>query len=435
MDILTHITDTLKAKTQRLQTYFDYYDGTAPIPLVADRLREVYRDLNLHPSENWSGVVVDTAADRITLEGVTLPDTRSQAAMDDVLQRTEFIITADDATQETLIAGETYFIVWTDEDGEIECYLNDPRMCHVEYDSERPNHKKMAYKWWDADDGYRHIKVYTADTISEYRTEMRLTGVVDQRFELLDEFDNPHNIIPVFHLRTNYRRPRSELHRVIPIQDTINILLANMLATSEYAAAPMKYVISNARGFENLKSGPNQVWHIPSSDGIGEGTSVGQFAAADLGNFLTPIEHAINAISGTSRTPHHLFYRAGDFPSGEALKTAERPLVSKCNDYITRFTPVYRRMVQFMLHLKGITTDDIAVQWAPVETLQPLQAAQEEKTIVESKLLKRDAGVSQRQVLRELGYTEEQIDTMEAEQTMTAEDAGTALLAAMNRGQ
>jgi hypothetical protein len=165
-------------------------------------------------------------------------------------------------------------------------------------------------------------------------------------------------------------------------------------------------------------------------------TDVGQFAAADLSNFLAPIEQAINAISSISRTPYHLFYRAGgSMPSGEALKTAERPLVAKCENYILRFTPTYRRLVQFLLLLKGRQTSDIRVQWKRLETQQPLQEAQQEKTTVEAKILKRDAGVSQRQVLRELGYTEEQIEAMEAEQELTAQDAGQALLTAMNRGQ
>jgi phage shock protein A len=91
--------------------------------------------------------------------------------------------------------------------------------------------------------------------------------------------------------------------------------------------------------------------------------------------------------------------------------------------------------VQFLLLLKGRQTSDIRVQWKRLETQQPLQEAQQEKTTVEAKILKRDAGVSQRQVLRELGYTEEQIEAMEAEQELTAQDAGQALLTAMNRGQ
>jgi hypothetical protein len=380
---------------------------------------------------------VNAAADRIAIKDIGLPDSQSQAVIDTMLQDTEFLITSDDAILETLKAGETYLIAWLDEDGEIECYINDPRMCHIEYDSERPNRKKRAYKWWDADDGYRHIKMYTAERISEYRTHIRHdVGVVEQRFEKVDEFANPFGVIPVFHLCTNYRYPLSEMKYVIPIQDAVNLLILNMLATSEGAAFPMKYVISNAQGLENLTSGPNQVWHIPAGDGMSQQTDVGQFAAADLSNFLAPIEQAINAISSISRTPYHLFYRAGgSMPSGEALKTAERPLVAKCENYILRFTPTYRRLVQFLLLLKGRQTSDIRVQWKRLETQQPLQEAQQEKTTVEAKILKRDAGVSQRQVLRELGYTEEQIEAMEAEQELTAQDAGQALLTAMNRGQ
>jgi hypothetical protein len=435
MELIQHITDTLRNKATVLQRYYDYHEGNAPVVMANDRLKETFRDLNLNFFENWAEVVIAATADRITLAEVQGTNTRTQQVIDDVWKAIEFDILSDDATEIALITGEAYFIAWIDEEGEVECYLNDPRICHVEYDKERPNRKVMAYKWWNDDDETRHIKVYTRDTISEYRTDSNSIGLAVRRAELLEEYANPYGIIPVFHLRTNYRRTRSDLHNVIPLIDFINILLTNMSVTSEYSAAPMKYVISNAQGFGNLQSGPNQVWHIPSGDGIGETTSVGQFAAADLNNFLKPIEHAISSISGISRTPHHMFMSHGDYPSGKALETAERPLIAKCEDYLTRFTPTYERLMQFLLLLKGIPEDSITITWAPVKTQQPLDDAQEEKTLAEAKLLKKDLGVSDKQLLKEFGYTDEEIETMQEEQSVTAQDAGTALLTAMSRGQ
>ena len=43
----------LGSKQADRSNYFAYYAGTAAPPLVADRLREIYRDLNFVLSENW----------------------------------------------------------------------------------------------------------------------------------------------------------------------------------------------------------------------------------------------------------------------------------------------------------------------------------------------------------------------------------------------
>ena len=106
----------------------------------------------------------------------------------------------------------------------------------------------------------------------------------------------------------------------MPIQDGINILLINMMVTAEFSAAPMKYVISNAEGIEDLVVAPNRIWNIPAGDGLPgtPGTQVGQFPASDLQNYLVAIAHGVDAISAISRTPRHYFYGSQLPPSGRA---------------------------------------------------------------------------------------------------------------------
>jgi len=82
-----------------------------------------------------------------------------------------------------------------------------------------------------------------------------------------------------------------------------------MLVTAEFNAAPMKYVISNAEGLEDLVTAPNRIWTIPAGDGQGGGgnTQVGQFGAADAEQAATPPEGdgAGGAHDDQHRPGHH----------------------------------------------------------------------------------------------------------------------------------
>ena len=432
---LTRCVTALAGKQAAITRRFAYYDGTDVLPVITDRLREVYHQLNPVGAENWASVVVDSMTDRITLRGLSGPDDATTALLSTAWTTTDLMLEAADAHEAALIGGEAYLIAWRDDDdAPLECYANDARNCHLFYDTARPNVPTLACKWWDdaehADGPTRFLKIYTTEQIATYRATLRSDDANRGRPERFTAVDapakNPFSTIPVFHLRPK-RRPVSELDAVMSIQDGINILLANMLVTAEFNAAPMKYVISNAEGLEDLVTAPNRIWTIPAGDGQGGGgnTQVGQFGAADLGNYLTAVDQFINALSSITRTPKHYFQLGQNAPSGEALKVMETPLVKKCRDRMDRFTPTYRRLGAFLCQIQGKTVDParIVVQWGNPETEQPLQQAQVETARAQGIVAKQQAGISRKQGLRELGYTDQQIAAMDAEQQ--AEQAAT----------
>ena len=88
----------LRGKKKLLDRYFSYYDGEAATPIVSERLREVYQNLDFTVNENWASVVIDSMADRITLEGIKGPDAAVQDALDEAVRATDLIIEADDAS-------------------------------------------------------------------------------------------------------------------------------------------------------------------------------------------------------------------------------------------------------------------------------------------------------------------------------------------------
>ncbi|NNJ10573.1 phage portal protein [Chloroflexales bacterium ZM16-3] len=432
----------LRAKKRTLDRYFSYYDGTEQTPVVSERLRETYQNIDFSINENWASVVVDSMADRINLEGVKGPDAKVQDALDEVMRATGLIIEADDAHEAALIAGEAYLMAWKEDDGDVECYFHDPRMCHVFYDEANPNKATFAAKWWE-DETQCHIKLFYADHIMLFSANRTSSGEFADSdvFAQVSDDEHRYGVIPVFHLRPHRRAAISELRNVIPIQDGINLMLTNMFVTGEFSAAPMKYVISNAEGLEDLVSAPNRIWTIPAAGGLdgGSGAQVGQFAAADLGNYLKAVEHSINALSSITRTPKHYFDLGQNAPSGEALKVMEAPLVKKVKERIARFEPVWKKLFVFLCKLQDVEVSerDLTLIWSSPETVQPLQEAQTTKAKADAVAAKKEIGISVRQALRELDYTDEQIDTMEAEQaSQPAADGatGNALMSALSKG-
>ncbi|MBX0328690.1 phage portal protein [Oscillochloris sp. ZM17-4] len=434
--------NALRAKKRDLDRYFSYYDGEEQTPVVSERLREVYQNIDFSINENWAAVVIDSMADRINLEGVKGPNQEVQDAIDEALQLTDLLIEADDAHEAALIAGEAYLLAWKEDDGDVECYYHDPRMCHVFYDEASPNRATFAAKWWE-DDTRCHIKLFHADRIVHYAANRTASGEFADSdvFTKIDEAEHDYGVVPVFHLRPRRRKAISELRSVIPIQDGINLMLTNMFVTGEFSAAPMKYVISNAEGLEDLVSAPNRIWTIPSAGGLDGGSSpqVGQFGAADLGNYLKAVEHSINALSSITRTPKHYFDLGQNAPSGEALKVMEAPLVKKCRERIARFEPTWRRLIVFLCKLQGVEVAerDITIQWSSSETVQPAQEAATEKARADAVAAKKEIGISVRQALRELGYTDEQIDQMgdeRADEPAPDGATGNALMQALSKG-
>ncbi len=117
-------------------------------------------------------------------------------------------------------------------------------------------------------------------------------------------------------------------------------------------------------------------------------------------------------MASLTSTPLHYFEKTGNIPSGEALRTAEGPLLKKVEDRQYAFGNTWRDLFRFMLRIDGINAD-VEVSWEFVETMDSLDAWE-----VATK--KRIVGVSLKQVLVEMGYDLEIAEKIAAEADSTA---------------
>lgn len=428
--MITDLQLAFKALTNKKPIYdrlIGYYDGDQPLTYLASRLKEIFQDLDAYFAENWCSVVIDSTLDRINLRDIQVgsgknnnPDWKA------MWEGSELFLESDDVHENALVTGEAFIIAWPNEDGEPEAYVNDPRLCHMFYDPQYPRRKKFAAKWWVDEDLKLRMTLYYADRLEYYISDKQAknvtaVGSLRPMTELLDVNSglysmigdgadrkvvavNEYGKVPVFHYRIN-KRTKSDLKSVVPIQNGINKLLTDMMVTAEFQAFPQRYVISNAETQGKLKNSPKEVWDLPAGDNMSQGTQVGQFAAAELENYLKGIDSMATAISSITRTPKHYFFSVGSNLSGEALIAMEAPLNKKAQDRIDRFSPVWVQVAICMMKMKGseIKPSEVKAIFDRPETVQP-------RTTAEIRQMNSQSGIPLRTTLREEGKSKAEID-------------------------
>ena len=406
--------ETLKGKLTGYNKLFEYVDGKPPLVYSAKRLQEAFRSLDAYFNQNWLSVIVNAALDRISLTGWKSEQDAITARLEKIYQDNEIQLESFDAHRAALITTEAYIICWVDEDGDLEVYYNDPRMCHMFYRSDNPKKQRMACKWWFDQEGYYNLNLYYPDRIEKYRTtKPNKDGVPPAKYTGFVEVSidpNPYERIPVFHFRTARHNQTSDIETVVSLQDAVNKLTADMMVAAEYGAFKQRWIISNA-DTTTLKNAPNEIWNIPPSDSGEQAASVGEFPSTDLGNYLSAISELATSMAVISRTPrHYLFGSGNDTPSGEALVVMESPLVKKVTQYINSFNVVWKELGAFLLSLEGVTVDasELHPQWESVQSVMPLTEAQIMDT-------GRKSGLAMVTAARWAGKTQEEIDDMEAE--------------------
>lgn len=426
----------LTEKQKHHEEKWAYYDGNAPLVYSTRKLQEIFgKNIDARWQENWCSVVVNSVHERINLSRFEVAnDDATAKKLGDIWVNTQMNLDSDDAHLAALVCGESFVIVGLDGSKNVEAYYNDPRLCWIAYDEDRPKVKRFAAKWWvNESTKKRHLNLYYADR-TEYwvsRNEANNVQKADgTSFDLSETLPNTTGVIPVFQLRRERRGIKSEITDAIDIQNAINKLFADMMIGSEFATIRQRYIVSNADNLESVLRGVSSTYLLPAGDKDSEPTQVGEFESADIERVTKAMDKLVNDLATITRTPRHYFFKQGGDPSGEALIAMEAPLVKKASAYIERWQSGWSEIAAYMLQLSGVSIQPSAIK--PIfdnpETVQP-------RTRAEIREIEVRTGLPLQTVLaREGGWTEQDIKDMEAEQakerTARAEERATALGAA-----
>lgn len=440
------LTADMAERAANYARYAAYYAGRQEIEFAGEKLQSAFGDALAGLVCNRCAPVVDAFADRLQIAGFTDANGKADEVADAVWTANTMHRGAGEIHTEALTSGDAYLIVWPDmETGAPRLYPNLGSRMAILYDDEVPGQVSVAAKAWRLRDRRWRLNLYYADRLEKYisaaSTDAAPTSTAAYQ-PYQDDGDRAWPVaydaswtgtVPVFHFANNARTAsygRSELADIIPLQDRLNMSLANLAIAEEFQSFRQRW----ATGLQPLrdpntgeyvtpfKAGAGQIWLATN-----EATKFGDFEAADLNMFGATAEGWETRIARTARVPMHYLLQTGQV-SGETLKVAEGPFVAKVEDRQRAFGIVWERAMTFALRVAGISDTELSVQWQPAES-------RIDKEFWEVAALRAERGVSDQQILREFGYTDAEIEQMADEAQATADKVGAAMGAAFNAGQ
>jgi hypothetical protein len=396
-------------ETDRQQAYRNarsFYDTGKPTGGKLERLgtrkfREIFGAV-FDVSDNLCAAVVDSIADRLKVTGVNPGDTGSAVLADAawvIWTRNRMDVRAPETHHEALLAGDGYALVWPDQEGQAVIWSLPACDVAVSYDPNRPGLIRRAARfWWDDDTGRAHVDVYTPDRVERWASKASrksdsglgnpnhfepYAAVNAGGVQIDAVLDNQWGRVPIVHF-PNLRHHGygvSELSNVVPLQRALNKTLCDLLVAQEFSAFRQRY----ATGFD-VEDGDSADAAEPGTDtrppldygndrmitSTDPETRFGSFDASDLTQYVEVLENFRAEIARVSGTPlHYLFITRGDFPSGEAMKSAEARFTRKVENRQAAFGNQWEDLLALALRMEGADAGAdgsmLSLEWEPAE--------------------------------------------------------------------
>lgn len=431
---LERLTARLASRAPGIREHQNYYEGDHNLAFASEKFRQAFGGQLKAFSDNWCGVVVQAPAERLRPKGILFPsldpdDKTPQVADKDAWmfwQRNELDAWAAVHHTNTLATAYGYVLVWGSEGGPL-ITVEDPEQCIVAYEPGSHTRRAAGLKCWiDEWDEHQIAYVYLPDAIYKFRSEKPIKGGGKVRFAPWapdDEpwpLENPLGVVPLVEFRNDPTLKgnlgRSEIRRVMPLQNASNMLFMNMMVAAEFSAFRQKYVLgwtpevnpeSGEPSDAQIKAAVSRLMTFDNKD-----VEVGEFSETNLKNYVEAIEMAVHHIAAQSRTPRHYFFQTGQSPSGDAIKSAETGLVAKVKERALHFGERWEEVFRLGFATMGDKRQgvlDSQLLWE-----DPEYRTEGERT--DAVIKKYQAGlISRRQALDDAGYTPQQIDRIEAD--------------------
>lgn len=443
----------LKDKQKEYQLYHEYYEGEQRLAFATDSFRNAFGYLFKEFSYNRCAAVVDAYSDRLNITGWETDknvqnETSLEKAAVDIWRRNRMDKRQGEVHTEALRSGDCYLTVWPDPVTQLARMT--PSAGHlmtVVYDDEFNETIAFAVRSWKEDRGPNkgrwRVTVYEPEMISRYVSKTKMTDMPAKWDALVPyeddgnpEIANPYGKVPVFHFANNADTGddgHSELADIVPLQDALNKVLMDGLIAGEFLGFPQRIIAGlepNINPVTGLAEKPFDV----AKDRIimlGDAASKwGQFDPADMGQFSAMQNEFDLKIARVSRVPVHWINQTGDFPSGEALKTAEGPFVGAGERMQTAFGSTWSEAMAFALEVDAVPGDSTGIQ-----PIWKMFATRSETDQLNSAAMKKSIGVPDEQIWAELGYSADEIKQFKAAKAEAAAQQAAQFATAFDRNQ
>lgn len=341
--------DEMTTRGQLVKLYREYYEGDHRMKLTPEmkKMMQISNDLLDRYNDNYCEMVVDSMADRLKIDTVQAKSDSDdiQAWADSILDDNRFDALQIMMHEATLRDGECFIMSEYDGDQNRTIWARELAWDGTTgilpvYDRMNEHLLAAAKVFYTGDDTLR-VNIYFPDKTIRFSADEGGTLKLIEEEETTRRGDVPG--VPLIAFKNRGRR--SVLTNVVPLQDSLNSTLINLVMSSTLSAFSTLF----GRGWKPPASiSPGMVYHMMVEDGEGNpATSLNPDEAkaiADLnssydlkrieGGEIAPLiaeaEWLIDQISTISSTPIPS-KMGGDSQSGEALKQRDSRLVGKAN--------------------------------------------------------------------------------------------------------
>jgi Phage portal protein, SPP1 Gp6-like len=403
-----------------------YFRGEQPLAYASPEWRDFHAGRYKDFSDNWCGVVGNSPAERLRVNGFRVSDDREVQSADERSlmedwHRNEMDAQSSQGFLQSIVAKRSYVLVWGDDDDKphaVQTWEHASQVI-VEYDPSSPRRRTAALKaWTDGDDEFATL--YTADEVWKYERRRVGSTVVNgqtesglyvaggtaasygdggwkQRQPAADDtwpISNPLGLVPVVEYPNRPMlggEPLSDIAGTIAMQDAVNLLWAYLFGAADFASMPARVVMGQDApkvpilDADGQKIGERLVENRELREGrllwlTGAKTSIDQFEPSKLDVFTDVINIAVKHIAAQTRTPVHYIVGELQNVNGETLLAGETGLVKKVEEQQLFFGPAERERNRLVALVRG--DEGLAeacrtgrVQWADAETRTTAQLA------------------------------------------------------------
>ena len=435
--LMRWIQQQIDERREGYETARRYYNGQQDTALT-DRLKK-FLPPRMAFRDNFCNVVIESLAERLNVIGINSNnDVVSEWAWN-LWQKNRMDATQVIVHTDTVMVGDSYILCDWDTENER------PRWSHQIAERIGAHYSEMtrkldwaSKKWLQyprlGDEPETRLNIYYDDRVEKFVAR----GGVWSPYMDEDDTEWPTPWVgrngeplgvPLIHFRNKPLGEDfgvSEIENIIPMQDLLNKTLIDLVMVLDTLAFPQRYTVDIDHNSSRIDILPGAVTEFHTE--LESGGSVGQCDAANVDGPIRSIEMMVQHIAGISRTPQHLFQIAGGSPSGEALKTAETGIVQKAKQRMVNFGNSWEDSIMMSLRIQEAFGQSVAsledltldFEWDDPET-------RNEQSHLETMKSKLELGIPKQQIWREMGYSQEEIDQMDA-------DAGQTRVADTNIG-
>jgi hypothetical protein len=411
----------------KLRTLADYYAGRQPMRFATAKFQEAFGGLFKASAVNWCPLVVAAVLERLRITGFRNGNEAGDKRAWEIWQYNNLDADSDIAHLEALKFCRAYVMVGPGGEGEPPLITIESPLDVIHRNSTTNRRKRSAaLRIFVDDDGTKCATLYTPTQVWRWRRNGQVSAADDDLSTVMWEPRmlpgrawpevNGLGVVPLVPLLTQPELDgwgNSELAAVIPLQDMVNKTVADMLVASEFVAMPQRTATGLDIERDPVTNQPvepfkptSRLWQSESTE-----TKFGEFTGANLGNYVEVLTSLKQDIATITRTPPHYFYLSGQFPSGEAIQSAEAGLVAKARERMLTYGEAWEEVMRLAFIVDNRPQDakpDMETMWADPEY-------RSESVHTDAVMKKQALGVPWLQLMEDLGYSPPVIARMDTQ--------------------